>query len=763
MRTSLAERYAGWVVRRRVAVIIALIATTFALGRGLWDVKPDPSLQRLYPRTAAQLEADAAFGRTFGNTDNVVAILVEADDVTRPDVLAWIHELTLWLRAQAFADYAVGITTYPFAYRVAPPSGAGALADVASGRLRVGPVGPDPGPLRAALAANPLVDRRLIAADRSVALTAVQLRDELRDYGEVEPALAAIARRVREVPPPAGARARITGAPHVRVGLIQRLEADKGRLILAAVAIVIGLMVVIYRWYAAVLFPCWTVGMAAIMTAGAMGWLGVPFDMVSSNVPIIVLVVGISDSVHYMLRYGDELAAGHPPHEASRRTLAAIASACLITSATTAAGFASLAVSDNQVVWLFGVASAIGIMVAYAATITFLPARLATVKAPRRPLAGAANRHADRFAGAVAAWCVRRRGPVLAAAGVAFALSIAGAMHLRRDSTLLDNIAERDEMRDAFGVLEAKLGGVRPLEVSLRADFRDPALLDAIDRVQAWARAQPGVLQTTSHTDFLRAARFAATGDPAARGAPFGSADEISTLHALVLAAGPRRIVSYATDDLGHLRVQIMLADAVSARQTIAFAARVRERVRAELPGVEAALTGEALASSRGIVTVSNDLASSVALAVLVIVALMAGMFRSAALALLIAPPCMLPIVLTMAGMYVRGIPLNPGNITVFAACAGLAVDGAVHMVARYQEELRGGRAAHDAIATAARATGRANIYTYLGLAACVSVFQLSSFPPLQRFGALMTMTVLGCLVTTLVLLPAVLTLRRTS
>ncbi|HEX9005390.1 MAG TPA: hypothetical protein VGB07_36120, partial [Blastocatellia bacterium] len=63
-----------------------------------------------------------------------------------------------------------------------------------------------------------------------------------------------------------------------------------------------------------------------------------------------------------------------------------------------------------------------------------------------------------------------------------------------------------------------------------------------------------------------------------------------------------------------------------------------------------------------------------------------------------------------------------------------------------------------DAIIESMRLSGRPMIYANIALAVTFAIFAVSNFEPISSFGLLSAVTIIGCLVEDLVLLPARLT-----
>ena len=73
---------------------------------------------------------------------------------------------------------------------------------------------------------------------------------------------------------------------------------------------------------------------------GILALLGRELSLMAALYPVLMLIVGTSDVVHIMTKYLDELKRGKDRQSAMRITVRQIGMATLLTSLTTAAGFA---------------------------------------------------------------------------------------------------------------------------------------------------------------------------------------------------------------------------------------------------------------------------------------------------------------------------------------------------------------------------------------------------------------------------------------
>jgi len=155
---------------------------------------------------------------------------------------------------------------------------------------------------------------------------------------------------------------------------------------------------------------------------------------------------------------------------------------------------------------------------------------------------------------------------------------------------------------------------------------------------------------------------------------------------------------------------------------------------------------------------------SGFALAFVAVFGAIALAFRSAAIAALALPSNLLPLLVVFGAMGAAGIRLDAATATIAAVVLGLLVDDTVHLLYCLRTELD--RSAQEADTGAAlRATlgsaGRAIVATTLVMTLGFSVFAFSEIRSLVYFGLLVALAMATGLLADLVLLPALIMLRR--
>ena len=132
-----------------------------------------------------------------------------------------------------------------------------------------------------------------------------------------------------------------------------------------------------------------------------------------------------------------------------------------------------------------------------------------------------------------------------------------------------------------------------------------------------------------------------------------------------------------------------------------------------------------------------RSLVQSFGVAFLFILVVMAIQLRSLKAGVCAMVPNVLPIVLGFGLMGFLDIPLSVSTVMIASVGIGIAVDDTIHFLLRYRRELRRIRHPRQAVRRTLLETGRAMVYSSLGLALGFSILRFSSFRPNREFGLL--------------------------
>jgi hypothetical protein len=249
----------------------------------------------------------------------------------------------------------------------------------------------------------------------------------------------------------------------------------------AAMALIFVLMLVFFRKLIVVVSPMIVAMVSVIFTMGSLVISGFTIHIMSSMIPIFIMPIAVLDSIHIISEFFEKYQATRDRAKTIRDVMDALFVPMLYTSLTSAAGFASLALTPIPPVQVFGVFVALGIMVAWLLTVVFIPAFVMFI--PPRALENFGARHdasageahpglIGRFLHWTGGWTVRYAKPILGGAAVVALVSVYGMGLIRVNDNPVKWFTESHPIRVADRVLNDHFGGTYMAYLSLEAQDR---------------------------------------------------------------------------------------------------------------------------------------------------------------------------------------------------------------------------------------------------------------------------------------------------
>lgn len=325
----------------------------------------------------ARSDVVSDFARTEEATgaSGEVDLIVRADDVASPEVVAWLGRArTAILERAGYLD--AGTESCTESLLCPGPS----IPDFIPTDQGV----PDRQGIGLALGELPPIELASIipgglpeAGDPEVTRIPFSLRSESVEGQEKAIGI------IREVvasdgpaPPPPGVDAELAGLPVVVTDSLERLAADRYLLALAAI-VAVALMLFIF-WRSAV-----RVAVPLVPVVAAVGWsslivagLGFPLNPLSAILSVMVIAISAEFGVILAARYRQERDDGAGPEAALRATYGRTGAAVAASGVTAIAGFGALVASDVGILREFGVIAVLDLGIALVGVVTVLPAML---------------------------------------------------------------------------------------------------------------------------------------------------------------------------------------------------------------------------------------------------------------------------------------------------------------------------------------------------------------------------------------------------
>ncbi|MEO1523845.1 MAG: efflux RND transporter permease subunit [Planctomycetota bacterium] len=597
---------------------------------------------------------------------------------------------------------------------------------------------------------NPLAVGQLISPDAKTMLFHIWI--DWFHVTEDEDATIAIRRCAEEAAaktPDANFDFLLTGSVPLHLMVVNNHVTDSMKYQLIGYSIMLIAALVLFRGFSAVLIVALAPAVGVFWTMGLLHFADLqdnPFNDII--VPVLISLVGLTDSVHLMVEIRQQRASGLETRDAARRGIARVGLACLLTSVTTAIGFLSLMTAHHEVVREFGWCCVVGIAMTFISVLTVIPLGCRSPLG-RRLHVGIGKSLVDgqlRRIGPLVDWVLKRDRRVASIAVLStIALAIV-SLQLTPDEKRYSGLSESGEAARGIRHLDDSLGGLEFSYVSLHwtANARDGELLEVLSEVNSVLEEEPLI----GHPLGLQQLLAALPGD----GAP---AERMSLLELLP----PDLKRSFYVPEYRNASVQFRIKDLGIAAYSETFTRIESEldRLMEEHPEFTLDLSGDAVWRWTNIYRIVTDLAKSLGTASIVIWLVLTLVYRSVRIGLISIVPNLFPLAATATILALSGQHLEMVTVCVFTICVGIAVDDTIHFLTRYQEEVRNGGDHEDVIRRAFTGVGSALLMTTIVLVTGLASAILGDSRDARIFGIMGCITLATALFADIVLLPAML------
>ena len=495
-----------------------------------------------------------------------------------------------------------------------------------------------------------------------------------------------------------------------------------------------------------------------LSTMGVAGWLGVVLTPVSASVPVIIMAVAVAHAIHIVTIAQIGIRRGLERNAALRESLRENLYPVSLASVTTAIGFLSLNTSNSPPFHVLGNMVAAGMLFTFIYSIVLLPALLSILPMGAPRLRSGRENVFERLGNFV----VARRTVLLWSGLLVVAALATGIPRNETGDNWLHHFDERYAFRTDTEFIVENLTGLDRIDYSLSSGseggITDPGYLNAVEAFAEWYRDQPEVLYVQAFADVMKRVNRSMHGDdPAFYRIPDDPelAAQLLLIYEFSLPFGAD--LNDRMDIAKSATRMTVVLDNTSTRDHIDIAARARDWLEANAPGIAGPASGFTMISAHLSDQNVNSMLLGTIIATGLISLILLLVFRSIRVGLICLVPNFVPAILAFGlwGHLVGTIGLGASVVTAIAI--GIIVDDTIHFLTRYLKARRQGQSSPEAVRDTFRHVGPALWATTAILVAGFLVFSMSGYEPSWALGILVAMTILFALIADLLLLPALL------
>ncbi|MBO0858055.1 MAG: MMPL family transporter [Chloracidobacterium sp.] len=567
----------------------------------------------------------------------------------------------------------------------------------------------------------------------------------------------------------------LTGTALAQAVLGQSAASDLSRLIPAVIVVLALTLALSFRHPIPPLVSLIEIGISLIWTAGLMGAMRVSVFVTTLVLPVILMVIGISDDVYVMNNYFREksLSRALGDREALIASFEKMFHPLMMTAISTVTGLLSMAVTNLRPLRVFGIFGAVSIVFSTIFTFTLVPALLSLLK-PRVKIWDAPGETK------VLAWPTAlfnrlsglRPGLIPALALLIGAASAYAATGVRVTDNWVGNLPASSDIVKGDRALNEQLSGTTALELSLdsgRPDgVADPWWLQALGDYERMISSQPSVGAVRSvYDDVLRL-------NTSLRGMNYE--DYRAALESGRLRLGREEIeqalallsVEGRGESGGSLRGWVD-TERRRARLSVLIRSADYERIDAILRlagrhgngggAFNVTPFGDGWVSYQTVRQLVQGQIWSLVTAFLTDLALLTLLMRSMRMPVIALTPIAFSLLLMFGLFALAGVPLGIANSMFAGIAIGIGLDYSIHLTHSYQRKMREGIKPPEAMSQAYRSVAPAIVTSATSIGAGCLMLVFSEVAPNVQLGLMICLSLLLCAAATLALTPAIIKL----
>ncbi len=524
---------------------------------------------------------------------------------------------------------------------------------------------------------------------------------------------------------------------------------------------------------------------------GLMLAVGVPIYTVSIMIPVMLIAIGVAYGIH-LYNQIDYFTRQNPDadrYAAVANVIDVIFSPVLFAALTTMAGFVSLLTSQVFPVKWFGVFSAFGVLMELILTMLLIPAGImlfGTKRVQKRAIKKddpkispkevdpddkarestleKQNGFGSRFSDTV----IDHPRFVILGVIIVVALSVFGLSRVWINSSFLANFEKNSDIVKTDAFINKNFGGTSTLNVILDSSdpdtFKKPAVLNLLNEAQKGVLALEKVGDATSITDYLRRMNRVMHEDRIEFDTIPNDSDLIAQYLLLYEMSGdPDNLWKVVDTDYrgANLTVQLKSDDTQTIRRVVAYFDSYSPKFAEQGVGVHYA--GSGYKSMVFADLILQGQISSLWMSVVIVILLVAYMFKSLILGFIAAIPVSIAMLANFGVMGLFNIPLTTSTAIISSIAVGIGVDYGIHFIDRYRETLKKTK---DPVISGQFSMGLTGRAVFLNAAIVIAGFLVllfSVFPPNRQVGALVSFNMMIAFISTVTIMFLVLRYTYTS
>lgn len=745
IKTNKMEKLAKIIIKGRVLIIAVTVILTVALGYNIKDLKINADTMSLLPDDDPIALLYKNIGKKFGGND-MGMIVLETDNIFKKEALEHIKQITDTLKITN------GVSTVTSLTNVINIKGNEDGIEISKliDEYNIPDTEEELSDLKNTVFSKEMYKGSIVSDDGTLTLIIFTLLENAD-----KPAVSKnIKDKITQLQLPE--KLYFGGLPIMMNDMSDLISSDMARLIPITFFLIALILFLSFRSARGVILPLLTAGISVVWSLGFMVVLGYELTMISNTIPIILLAIGSAYTIHVINRINSTFATDRKT--AIINALTYIILPVILASLTTVAGFLSFIFGSYlTMIKDFGIFTALGVFFALLLSVFFVPAIISVLSLNKKNIHQTENNRksilSDYFLTPLKNLLFKHYIYILTAWGFLIIIGILGVFFIKSDANMNDDFKKDNPIRISDEIMQQKFGGSLPVFVVFKGDIQSPEVLKIMVKTADYMKKNPYIKKTQSVADLIKEMN-----DVMGEGKKIP--DEKAKIEQLWFLLDGQDVMSQlVTDELDEAIIQSQFASPKNEDMKL-FIDDMNRFIRENLTNnCKIEITGMPHIYDKLNISLINSQASSVLLAIALMLIIVGLLFRSFSNAVYAIIPIIVTITILLGFMGYYGIKLDFASVLVASIALGIGIDYSIHIIISFNHSLKKTGDIFKALENTIMFSGKAVIINVVSVAAGFLVLLFSELVPLQNFGLLVALSMLGSGLSALTLLPSILLL----
>ncbi len=739
------QKFAGRIIKLRWVIVCSVLGLTIFFGYQIRNITINSDILSTLPDDDPAGHLYKSIGDQYGGND-IGMIVLETDDVFNKEVLQHIRQITDSLKITPGVSTVTSLTN---------------IIDIKSSEwgIEIGnlvdeydlPDEPSElDSLRNYVYSNDMYRGTIVSEDGKATVILFTFFPDV-DRQEIASGIKAVVEKLDLYE-----NVYYGGLPFMLDDITELLLSDMLWLIPFVFVIIALILVLGFRSFRGMLLPLLTAGITVVWTLGVMALAGFEITIVSNFMPVILLSLASAYTIHVLNSVN--LNPESDRKQALVKAMVFTIIPVILAAVTTAIGFVSFVFGAYlTMIKEFGICSAIGISIALLLSVFFVPAVISAFSMHGRKRnaekAGKNTLLTRLLLRPMVNLLLKHPKHVIAVWSIIMLVSVGGIFLIRTSVNITEYFKKDNPTRVAESVMQKKFGGSLAVFVEFEGDIQEPDVLKMMIRTEEFMKTDPNISSAQSVADLVERMNDA-------MGEGKKIPDEKAKIEQLwFLLDGQDVMDQMVSDDLDRGIIQSKFAS-IETKEIESFTQKMNRFIEENsnddykinftgIPPLYVKLNDSLVKSQY----------SSLIIAIIMVLLFIGVIMRSFINGVHATIPILATILLLLGFMGFFGIALDIATVLVGSIALGIGIDYSIHVITGFNVHLNNHGNAETAVEETILTKGKAVIINATSVAAGFLMLLFAQILPIQNFGLLIAISMVGSGLGALTLLPAILLL----